>query len=218
MRERRMTTRTLIVIETVLVLLHTMRSVDAQECVGDCDGNGTVAVNELVLGVNINLGLQPIDACRAFDCEGTGAAPISCAIRAVRASLNGCGGACPIEAGSYTITQTPGGLLQVGDLPLITFPAGGTIVLDVKPASQPDCLHDIVVPFPDGFTHPAFCIPGTGYTARLMQTACGVGRVASGGGGDYTISQAADSSSQAECNNQQECMIGVDDKARVDVT
>src|SRR4030095_13254682 len=111
-----------------------------------------------------------------------------------------------------------GGVLRVGTLPQTSFPPGGTIVLDVKPASQPDCFHDVVVPFPNGFTSPAFCIPGTGYTARLMQTACGVGLIASSGNGDYTISQLGDSSSEAECHNQQECVIGIDNKARVDVT
>jgi hypothetical protein len=213
-----MTTRTFIAIETALVLMLTVRSVDAQECVGDCDGGGTVEINELILGVNINLGLQPIDACLAFDCDGAGTVPISCAIRGVSNSLTGCGGRCPIEAGTYTLTQTDGGLVQVGTLSPIPFPAGGTIILDVKPASQPDCLHDVVVPFPDGFTSPAFCITGTGYTARLTQRACGVGRIASSGGGDYTISQLGDSSSEAECNNQQECVIGIDDKVRLDVT
>jgi len=214
-----MTTRTLIAIETALVLMLTMRGVDAQECVGDCDGDVTVEINELILGVNINLGLQPIDGCPVFDCEDTGTAPVSCLIRGVTNSLNGCGGeGCPIEAGTYTLTQTSGGVAQVGTLPQISFPAGGTLVLDVKPASQAGCIHEVVVPFPGGFTSPAYCIPGTGYTARLMQRACGVGRVASSGGGDFTISQHGDSSSQAVCNNQQQCVIGIDDKIRLDVT
>ena len=213
-----MTTRTLIAIETALVLILTMRPVDAQQCVGDCDGDSTVEINELVRGVNINLGLQAIDVCPVFDCEDTGTAPVSCLIRGVNNSLNGCGSTeCPIEAGTYTITQTAGGVLRVGTLPPISFPAGGTVVLDVKPA-RADCFHDAVVPFPGGFTSPAYCIPTTGYTARLMQRGCGVGRVASRGGGDYTISQLGDTSSQAVCNNQQQCVIGVDDKIRLDVT
>jgi hypothetical protein len=74
-----------------------------------------------------------------------------------------------------------------------------------------------VVPFPGGFNSPAYCIPGTGYTARLMQRGCGVGRVASRGGGDYTISEIGDSSSQAVCNNQQQCVPGIDSKIRLDV-
>ena len=34
----------------------------AQDCVGDCDGDGQVSINELVLGVNIALGSLPVDA------------------------------------------------------------------------------------------------------------------------------------------------------------
>ena len=154
-----MTMRTLIAIETALVLILTMRPVYAQECVGDCDRDGTVEIHELVLGVNINLGLQAIDACPVFDCEDTGTAPVSCLIRGVDHSLSGCGAeGCPIEAGTYTLTQPSGGMVQVGTLS-IPFPAGGTIVLDVQPASPPDCFHNTVVPFPGGFTSPRTAFP-----------------------------------------------------------
>ncbi len=213
-----MTIRTLLAIETVLLLILTMRPANAQECVGDCDGDGGIEISELVLGVNIALGLQAIDACPVFDCEDTGTATVSCLVRGVNQSLNGCGAqGCPIEAGTYTLTQPSGGMVQVGPL-AIPFPAGGSIVLDVQAASPPDCIHNTVVPFPGGFSSPPYCIPGTGYTARLIQRACGAGRVASRGGGDYTISEVGDSSSQAECNNQQECVPGVDSKIRLDVT
>jgi len=59
-------------------------------CVGDCNGDGMVGINELILGVNIALELQPISACPAFDCQGTGTVPISCLIQGVSNSLNGC--------------------------------------------------------------------------------------------------------------------------------
>ena len=29
------------------------------QCVGDCQGDGSVTINDLILGVNIALGLQP---------------------------------------------------------------------------------------------------------------------------------------------------------------
>ena len=59
----------------VAALVIACGSARAQECVGDCDGNATVEINELVRGVNINLGLQAIDVCPVFDCEHTGTAP-----------------------------------------------------------------------------------------------------------------------------------------------
>jgi len=52
--------------------------VDADACnnlcqtagVGDCDGDGRVAVDELVKGVNIALGTASLQTCPAFDSNG----------------------------------------------------------------------------------------------------------------------------------------------------
>ena len=85
-----MTTRTFIAIETALALMLTVRSVDAQECVGDCDGNGVVAINELILGVNIVLAIQPDTACPAF-ANSQGMVDIAQLIKGVNNALGGCG-------------------------------------------------------------------------------------------------------------------------------
>ena len=59
-------------------------------CTGDCNGNGAVAINELVVGVNIALGLQPVGACPAFmDAEGM--VTISQLVQGVNNELDGCG-------------------------------------------------------------------------------------------------------------------------------
>jgi hypothetical protein len=60
------------------------------ECAGDCDGNGIVAINELVLAVNINLGRSDISACPAIDTNGDGTAAINELIAAVNRNLDGC--------------------------------------------------------------------------------------------------------------------------------
>ena len=39
-------------------------------CAGDCNGDGSVAINELILGVNIALGTSPLSACAAIDADG----------------------------------------------------------------------------------------------------------------------------------------------------
>ena len=75
-------------------------------CVGDCEGNGMVAINELVLGVNIALGSAPIGDCPAFDCQNNGTVPVNCLVQAVNNALDG----CPAVA---TPTRTPGGALGV---------------------------------------------------------------------------------------------------------
>ena len=217
-RDANLGTCRLVFVTCTLCLLVATRSVNAQVCVGDCDGGGTVTVNEMILGVNINLGSRPISACPAFDCDDSGTVPVNCLIQAVNNLLDGCGEPCPLPAGAYTITQVEGGSLRVSTLSPIPFPPGGTITLDVGAASGPACVHNAVVPFPGGFTAPAFCIPAFGFTAKLTQNGCGVGRVASNGGADYGVTELGDTSSQPECNNQQVCMTGVDSKVRVDIT
>jgi hypothetical protein len=74
---------------------HTQCSIGAYEadaipCTGDCDGNAIVAINELVLGVNIALGLQTVEACRAWNSEGR--VRIAQLVKGVNNALHGCGG------------------------------------------------------------------------------------------------------------------------------
>jgi hypothetical protein len=59
-------------------------------CAGDCDGNGSVAVNELISGVNIALGNALVDSCPSFDRNGDGSVSINELIAAVNAALTGC--------------------------------------------------------------------------------------------------------------------------------
>jgi len=71
------------------------------QCAGDCNDNGVVAINELILAVNISLELRSLDDCRAADANMNGAVAINELILAVNNSLNG----CPM-AGSPTPTPT----------------------------------------------------------------------------------------------------------------
>jgi hypothetical protein len=68
----------------------TNTTVPPRPCVGDCNGNGEVTINELILGVNIALGNAPVSACEAFDCQGTGMVPINCLVQGVNNASNGC--------------------------------------------------------------------------------------------------------------------------------
>ena len=62
----------------------------AQTCVGDCNGDGMVAINELIIGVNIALGSQPVSACPSFDVNNNGQVAINELILAVNNALNSC--------------------------------------------------------------------------------------------------------------------------------
>ena len=67
-------------------------------CIGDCTGDGAVSVEELIKGINMVLGLLPLDACMAFQCSpechpGPGTPPtvtIDCIIRGVNNALSTC--------------------------------------------------------------------------------------------------------------------------------
>lgn len=58
-------------------------------CTGDCDDSGAVTINELVLGVNIALGLAPLDACPAMAPDGD-RVTVAQLVQAVGNALNGC--------------------------------------------------------------------------------------------------------------------------------
>jgi hypothetical protein len=61
-------------------------------CPGDCDGSGTVAINELIRGVNIALSNAAVGTCPAFDLDGSGGVMINELIAAVNSALRGCAG------------------------------------------------------------------------------------------------------------------------------
>ena len=61
-------------------------------CVGDCDGNGQVTVDETLTMVNIALGNAPVTACEAGDANHDGQITIDEILAAVNNALNGCGG------------------------------------------------------------------------------------------------------------------------------
>ena len=75
--------------------------VPARACGGDCNGDGAVAIDELVRGVGIALGSTPLDACPSVDTSGDGTVAINELVAAVDAALSGCADDTP------TTTATP---------------------------------------------------------------------------------------------------------------
>lgn len=65
-------------------------TVPSGTCVGDCNGDHQVAVNELIVGVNIALGSAPVTDCPSFDVNGDGMIDVSELISGVNGALNGC--------------------------------------------------------------------------------------------------------------------------------
>jgi hypothetical protein len=81
--------RTTAALELALLLVFPVPG-SAQECLGDCDSDGEVTVDEIIVGVNIALQLQPITNCPSFDSDGDGEVTINELIVAVSSALNGC--------------------------------------------------------------------------------------------------------------------------------
>src|SRR5262245_22183850 len=118
--DRRATTSTLLVLmcaigfllECVSALAVAAVSAAAVSCVGDCNGDGSVTIAEIVTGVNIALGSLSLDRCPSFDCAGSGEVTVNCLIAAVIAALNGCGpsatvSSTPAATATVTPTMTP---------------------------------------------------------------------------------------------------------------
>jgi hypothetical protein len=59
-------------------------------CAGDCNGDGEVTINELIIGVNMALGSATIDSCPAFDTTPDDQVSIAELIQAVNAASTGC--------------------------------------------------------------------------------------------------------------------------------
>ena len=60
------------------------------QCVGDCSGDGTVAINELITGVNIALDSANVSTCPSFDVNNDGKVAINELITAVNNALSSC--------------------------------------------------------------------------------------------------------------------------------
>lgn len=78
-------------------------------CVGDCNGDGQITVDELVKGVNIALGNNSLNECRSFDSNGDAQVTVDELIGGVNGALLGCMSdrtETPATPAGRTATQT----------------------------------------------------------------------------------------------------------------
>ena len=59
-------------------------------CVGDCQGDGEVTIDDMILGILIAQGIEPVSACPAFDPDGSGEVTIADLVQGVDNLLFGC--------------------------------------------------------------------------------------------------------------------------------
>lgn len=108
-----------------LLALLVPSTASAQTCVGDCDGSGSVTVDEIVTMVNIALGQTSVDACPAADPSGDGAVTVDEILQAVNNALNGCPSTGACTSALLTVS------LEFGTVPL----GGVTVEVDYPTAS-----------------------------------------------------------------------------------
>ena len=59
-------------------------------CPGDCNGDRSTTVDELIRGVRVVMGNGPHGECSAFDLDGSGKTTVDELVLAVGSALNGC--------------------------------------------------------------------------------------------------------------------------------
>ena len=84
-------------------------------CVGDCAGTEQVTIANLIVGVSISLGRQPLASCEAFDENGSGGVEISELIRGVNNALRGCPDAATPSPTPGATPTVGGGVAPAGD-------------------------------------------------------------------------------------------------------
>jgi hypothetical protein len=101
-------------------------------CVGDCDSNGVVDVDELAQGLSIGLGQVELTNCGAFDLNGDQKVTVDELAQGVRSAVNGC-----IQA--PTPTATVGGTQMATATPTATHvpTPTGTTGVGTTPTATP---------------------------------------------------------------------------------
>jgi hypothetical protein len=59
-------------------------------CIGDCNEDGEVTIDEIIGGVNVALGLAVLDNCPTFDTDADGTVAVNELVQSVGAALEGC--------------------------------------------------------------------------------------------------------------------------------
>jgi hypothetical protein len=68
------------------------RPASATTCIGDCNDDGSVTVDQILTMVNIALGNTPVTTCEAGDANHDNEITVDEILTAVNNALNGCGG------------------------------------------------------------------------------------------------------------------------------
>jgi hypothetical protein len=129
-------------VAATVLLLAPVAKTRADECVGDCDKNGVVGINELVMMVNIALGNATLAQC-AVDTDGDGEISIAELVSGTRSALRGCTETGPTPTPSPDPNQTPGTCGETFDS---TFKAIQKVVFEKRSCTNVLCHGNINMP------------------------------------------------------------------------
>jgi YVTN family beta-propeller protein len=104
-------------------------------CPADCNGDGMVAINDLVRSVNIALGSSALQVCPPADRDGSGTIDITELTGAVLVSLEGCPATVQVYRSPETVAPSGTQGVTRGVLPngRIVEPAGSQVALETLP-------------------------------------------------------------------------------------
>jgi hypothetical protein len=137
----------------LLAFLVAATRVSAQPCAGDCNGDGMVRVDEMIVGVRIALGESVIADCPAFDANGDGTLAIDELVRGVTSILGGCP-AMPSATPTATPSETPSSIPTVTDTAAPTAtptipPVAGAWVEQPLAVDESSCAEELTSAFSD---------------------------------------------------------------------
>lgn len=123
-----MTKRVLIHVGMLALVVLLSSPARSQDCVGDCNEDGAVPINELILLVNIAGGTTPLASCTpgVIDVDGNGSADINELVLGVVSSISMCGtkplptftptpSITPTTVAANTSTPTPSPTVDAGE-------------------------------------------------------------------------------------------------------
>lgn len=133
------------------------QSASAQQCAGDCNGNGAVTINDIVRALQIALGEAPVTICPAADTDTNGIVSVEEITQATVAALSGCdsgGNLVPRAAGEVTLIIGTA-IIAAGDTGTfdVSMDSGGLEVAGI----QIDIFYDPLAPIdvPNCVVNPA---------------------------------------------------------------
>jgi hypothetical protein len=101
------TTKTLCVLTAALLLTRVARAASDSTCVGDCNENSVVTVEEILTMANIALGAAPIAACQAGDADHNDQITVDEILTAVHNALTSCPAPVATETPTPVATELP---------------------------------------------------------------------------------------------------------------